>query len=323
MKKTLFLVFSGAIVIFSIICICSAPILNKVLIESNSWGTLNCKKTSDEYKHEKETTTLTGDDKDKYLKSYKRGINLCNRKKAVYGLEFSSLIIDVILGFICLILGLLHYFDVAKPFEKVTGIIGLATSIIGFILTLVYIIYSGYIFTNDNPELNYDDNDYGDNERLFKADNKGIFAKWDDNEKKYKCEYYDKDDDDAIYAKYNEMGKKIYNYDKDVSQAESTSPVKKCSYTKYSDTVNGGYPLSPSRCNGNGFLEYVALGETTPSKFDGCDDLYIDYSFSGYENKYIYDRRVTTIIFACFIIACDIGLAIFSFLLFKSDSSGL
>ena len=44
MKKTLFLVFSGAIVIFSIISICSAPIINKVLTESNDWGTLNCKK---------------------------------------------------------------------------------------------------------------------------------------------------------------------------------------------------------------------------------------------------------------------------------------
>ena len=312
MKKTLFLVFSGAIVIFTIISICSAPILNKVLTESDDWKTLNCQRDSDEYKHAKDTSSLTDDQK----KTYKRKIHLCNRKKAVYGLEFSSLIIDVILGFICLILGLLHYFDVAKPFEKVTGIIGLATSIIGFILTLVYIIYSGYIFTNDNPENNYDSNSNYD---LYKADSKGIFAKWDDNEKKYKCEYYDKDDDDAIYPKYNEMGKKIYNYDKDVSQAEETSPVKKCSYIKYSGSSPN--PLSPSECNDNGFLEYTDSG--TASKFNGCDDLYIDYSFTGYENKYIYDRWVTTIIFACFIIACDIGLAIFSFLLFKSDSSGL
>ena len=313
MKKTLFLVFSGAIVTFSIISICSAPIINKVLTESNDWGTLNCKKESDEYKHAKDTSSLTDDQK----KEYKRGINLCNRKKAVYGLEFSSLIIDVILGFICLILGLLHYFDVAKPFEKVTGIIGLATSVIGFILTLVYIIYSGYIFTNDIPENNYDDNNNNGNyDNLYKADNKGIFAKWDNNEKKYKCEYYDKDDENAIYAKYNEMGKKIYNYDKDVSQAESTSPVKKCSYTKNTLVPN---PLKPSKCNDNqGYLD------TGASQFNAdCDALYIEYSFSGYENKYIYDRWVTTIIFACFIIACDIGLAIFSFLLFKSDSSGL
>ena len=311
MKKTLFLVFSGAIVIFSIISICSAPILNKVLIESDNWKTLNCQEKSDEYKHAKDTSSLTDNQK----KEYKRGINLCNRKKAMYGLEFSSLIIDVILGFICLILGLLHYFDVAKPFEKVTGIIGLATSIIGFILTLVYIIYSGYIFTNDSPDKNYDSNSNYD---LYKADSKGIFAKWDDSEKKYKCEYYDKDNNNAIYAKYNEMWKKIYNYNKDVSQAESTSPVKKCSYTKY--TAGSTNLLSPNNCNDN--QGFVGIG--TASKFEGdCDALYIDYSFSGYENKYIYDRWVTTIIFACFIIACDIGLAIFSFLLFKSDGSGL
>ena len=311
MKKTLFLVFSGAIVIFSIISICSAPILNKVLIESDNWKTLNCQEKSDEYKHAKDTSSLTDNQK----KEYKRGINLCNRKKAMYGLEFSSLIIDVILGFICLILGLLHYFDVAKPFEKVTGIIGLATSIIGFILTLVYIIYSGYIFTNDSPDKNYDSNSNYD---LYKADSKGIFAKWDDSEKKYKCEYYDKDNNNAIYAKYNEMGKKIYNYNKDVSQTESTSPVKKCSYTKY--TAGSTNLLSPNNCNDN--QGFVGIG--TASKFEGdCDALYIDYSFSGYENKYIYDRWVTTIIFACFIIACDIGLAIFSFLLFKSDGSGL
>ena len=76
-------------------------------------------------------------------------MNVCNRKKAVYGLEYSSLVLDAILGFLCLILGLLHYFDVGKPFEKVTGIIGLATGIIQFILTLVYVCYSGYIFNND------------------------------------------------------------------------------------------------------------------------------------------------------------------------------
>jgi len=44
-------------------------------------------------------------------------------------------------------LGLLHYFDVGKPFQKVTGIIGLVTGIIQFVLTLVYVYYSGYIFT--------------------------------------------------------------------------------------------------------------------------------------------------------------------------------
>ena len=52
MKKTLFLIFSGAIVIFSVICICSAPIINKIL--GGDWGVLNCKLKSDEYKDTKD-----------------------------------------------------------------------------------------------------------------------------------------------------------------------------------------------------------------------------------------------------------------------------
>ena len=83
MKKTLFLIFSAAIVIFSVICICCAPLINKIYIdyvfESSDWGYLNCQDDSDLYKNEKDTTTLTGDEKDKYLKGLKHDLNLCNR----------------------------------------------------------------------------------------------------------------------------------------------------------------------------------------------------------------------------------------------------
>ena len=49
MKKTLFLILSGAIVIFSIICICSAPIINGVIPSSSSWKTENCQKLTDDF----------------------------------------------------------------------------------------------------------------------------------------------------------------------------------------------------------------------------------------------------------------------------------
>jgi hypothetical protein len=303
MKKTLFLIFSGVIVIFSVICIGSGPLINKMSIENvfkpSNWGYSNCKILSDNYKIIKETIPLTGDEKDNYLKNEKRPLNLCNGRKAMYGLEHASLIIDVILGCICLILGLLHYFDVGKPFEKITGIIGLATGVIQFVLTLVYVCYSGYIFTNDGPN--------GLNGPL-KADSKGIFATWDNSKSHYKCNYYDKTNSDGVYANYNDLGKKIYNYDKDTSLAELTSTTTACRYR-------------PS-----GFASYCYSGEGyythTSDKHDNCDNLYVSLS-SSLENRYLYDRWVTTIIFACFIIACDIGLAIFGFLLFKSDGSGI
>ena len=182
MNKTLFLIFSGAIVIFSIICICSGPIINGVIPSSDIWKTLNCKMYSDDYKELKEKSN----DKDE-IEDAKKDKNECYRKKAMYGLEYSSLIIDVISGFVCLILGLLHYFDIAKPFEKITGIIGLSTGIIGFILTLVYVCYSGFIFTNDTSD-------------EFKTNDDLAFAQFEDG-KGYKCLFYKEKDEYSIYAK--------------------------------------------------------------------------------------------------------------------------
>jgi len=58
MKRTLFLCFSGAILLFSIICICTGPIINKVISEPTSWNTDNCKLKEDDYKLTKEIVEL-------------------------------------------------------------------------------------------------------------------------------------------------------------------------------------------------------------------------------------------------------------------------
>ena len=194
MQRTLFLVFSSAIVVFSIICLCTAPIINGILSEANSWGTDNCQEKSDEYKHLKDTL---GADHDS-TKDKKKERNLCNRRKAMYGLEYSSYIIDVSLGFICAVLGLLHFFDVGKSFQKYSGLIGLVTGIAGFVLTLVYIIYSGYIFTKDVTK-GYDDQLTDNNYNMIKLDGDGAFAEKDGEN--YKCIYYKENDKNAVFTK--------------------------------------------------------------------------------------------------------------------------
>jgi len=290
MKKTLFLILSGAIVIFSIICICSGPIINGVIPNAISWRTENCQKKTDDYKAEN----------NKDLRESKKKLrNKCNRDKAMYGLEYSSLIIDVICGFVCTILGLLHYFDIGKPFEKITGIIGLATGIIGFILTLIYVIYSGYIFTKDP----YED----DNSTIIRRDSDWAYAKYE-NGKGYKCLFYKEKDSYSVLAKYSDLGKKQYNYNKKKCQEDDdhTSDFYKCSYNYLS--------IHPSQCLlSDGYILSANIG---------CDVLYANPE-DDYVYKYVFDRWITTIIFSCLIIACDIGLAIFGFLLFKSDGSGI
>ena len=301
MKKTLFLILSGVIVIFSIICICSGPVINGIIPKSVVWRTENCQRWSDAYKDENDKDTK---------ESYKKARNKCNREKAMYGLEYSSLIIDVICGFVCTILGLLHYFDIGKPFEKVTGIIGLATGIIGFVLTLVYVIYSGYIFTKDP----YEDED---DDSIIKRDGDWAFAKWEDG-KGYKCLFYKKKDKYSSLAKYSDLGKKQYNYNKKKIQEseDSSSDFHKCSHHTVTD--ENGYSrsvyFSSDSCKNSEIY--------SSSKYNDCNYLYAEPE-SGIYNKYLFDRWITTIIFSCFIIASDIGLAIFGFLLFKSDSSGI
>ena len=304
MKKTLFLILSGCIVIFSIICICSGPIITLTHLTSMNWKTLNCQELEDKYKEAKK-----GNDEDE-IKDAKKAKNKCNRSKAMYGLEYSSLIVDVICGFVCTILGLLHYFDVAKPFEKVTGIIGLATGIIGFVLTFVYLVYSAYIFTNDPYE-----NERG-SKTIYKRDGDWAYSKLENG--KFKCLFYKEKDENSIYAKYSDLGKKQYNYNEKQSQEYSKVEVFMCTYQYIHSLIENQGVAFPS----NNKTSKCGQSETLQpdSLLSSCKMLYIKLDDEIF-NKYLFDKWVTTIIFSCFIIVCDIGLAIFGYLLFKSDGS--
>ena len=299
MKKTLFLIFSACIVVFSIISICTAPIINGVLKEAStdSWKNKNCQLEEDTYKIMKDEKKSDAD-----LKAQKKKINKCNREKAMYGLEYSSLIVDITLGFICAVLGLLHFFDVAKPFEKVTGIIGLSTGVITFVLTFTYVCYSGYIFTNHiavNAESNLISSSF-----VVKLDKEGAYAKNEGN--RFKCLFYKSDKENSGYAKYSDLGKRQYNYEKKREYPEDNSKYNGCK-------------MGLDDCL---FSEYVYT--SLLPRYNNCPYLYLAHNNDSFLNKYIFDMWVTTIIFTCFIFVCSIGLAIFGFLLFKSsDGSGL
>ena len=209
-------------------------------------------------------------------------------------LEYTSLIIDLFLGFICCLLGLLHYLGVGQYFEKVTGIIGIASGAIGFILTIIYVGYSGYIFDN-HPSLYRTYLLYSNGARFEVKDGK-LVPPYD--EEKYKK------NTDLIYAKYKDLGKKRYNYDSDLykDREDTNSEYNQC---KYSNSKYDLFPSSIPQYNGNN-CKYVWNGGDFP------DDK---------SNKYLFDRWITSIIFSCLIFVCDLALALFGFLLFKDSGS--
>ena len=297
MNNNLFFVLISCVSIcFTIIVICNGPVINKYADFSPDE---NCKILSDSYDNLKKTSTLS--DKDK--KTYKRQINKCNRDKALYGLEYSSLIMDIFFSFVCCLLGFLNYYGVAKGFEKIIGIVGLASGIICFIMTLVYICYSGYIFTNDSAG-------------TPKLDKDGAYAEL--KEGNYYCKFFEDDDRFAIYAKYSDLGKKQYNYNKDNIFPPSEKKLT-CVYTYYSEDYN----LCRNTIDGKIIAPYGVTFNNPQYNGEDCDKLYFKPNNDSIENKYIYDRWVTSIIFGVFVTACSIGLALFGFLIFKdSGSSG-
>jgi hypothetical protein len=100
------------------------------------------------------------------------------------------------------------------------------------------------------------------------------------------------------------LGKKQYNYEK--KRFYDVDP-------KYDD-CEGSF----DHCDGSN--EYIS-NEVVIVNINECPYLYLPYFANGTENKYVFDRWISTIIFCCFIIVCCVGLAISGFLLFKSDGS--
>ena len=278
-KQLIFLCVSLAFLIFSIISIITAPAINNKDNgkEMSGWGKLNCQYYSDK---EKDADNI--DD----IQAYQKLKNLCNRKKAMYILEYLSLIIDVVLGFICTQLALLVYFKIGGSIEKISGIFGMIAGIICFILTFIYFCCSGYIFNND---IAY--------KKLTPGSSQGYNIISSDNMKRYSngasfkisgsnqiYPYQNEIGDDIQYIKYKDLGKRQYNYDK-----------------RY----------------------YEAQGTCTTTPYSGCSYAY-DTQPDSITNKYLYDNWVTSLIFGCFSFIAAIGLIILGILIgFKKSDSDI
>ena len=187
-------------ILFTIINLTICPIVNKKLIltkiqldDSTSkeiiWGTANCAK----YKDLKDK-----EDNEDNKKLIQSEIDACERMKAMHDMEYTSFIFDILIGFVCSLLGLFHLFDIKKNFIKYTGLIGLGCGLVGFILTFIYVIYNGLVFTNKYSG-------------VVERESEGYFAERNgiSGTTEYKCfSSSDKENIFSGYAKFSDMNKK-------------------------------------------------------------------------------------------------------------------
>lgn len=241
------------------------------------WGTLNCVKAKDDYDKAKDIGT--SGDALKYGTEWE--LNTCKRRKGMHDMEYTAFIFDIVIGFVCGLLGLLHYFGLKKDFIGKTGLIGLVCGIVGFILTFVYVIFNGLVFTTSDTG-------------ILKRDGDGVYAERTGNpaDGTFKCIYFDKAyNTHAVYATYADWIKKQYNYEKDKYKSVDNACILEKSY----------------ECETTGTFTYHS----------NCEYLYA-FASTSITRKDIADRFLTTLILSLFVCLANIGLAIFGFLLFKA-----
>ena len=320
MNNNLIFFLSGAlIVVLSVAVLSTGVVINKIIgvnsswytsyisyrlsppgssfsFSSSDWATLNCQLLDDKYKEleedwEKEDDADLKKQRKKFLDHFGQVLNSCNRRKAFYGLEYSALIIDICAGFICSVLGLLHYLNEGKSFATKSGLIGLVFGAVGFVMTLVYLIYSILVYTKD-----------GDS--IPKLDSDGSFATLSNGE--YKNTYYKENDIFSMIAKYSEYGKKQYNYNKEIYQNYN--------YESSSEYYHLGGCISSTL---NFEEKFSSTSQSYGPNSKPCLKLYRE-PFEDYTNKNLSDRWLTSIILTALIMLCTICLALFGFLLFKN-----
>ena len=299
-KGLLFFCCSCCILLLTIVNLSIGPIISG---SAEIVGTENCAYLSDYYDAEKEDHPNMSDEEKKY--GYEWNIDRCKNEKGMHDMEYTSFIFDIVIGFVCSLIGLLHLFDLKKDFVVNTGLIGLICGVVGFVLTLVYVILNGIVYTS------YYDTE--DPNPILKTDGEGALAKMVSSGK-YECMYFDtKGNDHSYYAKYSDLIKKQYNYNKDLIKEYGGDDLEKvnCQFNPITS-----FP----RCDENGNYESPRKYMDANGNLQDCKYLYSGYTTDEITNKDKSDRFLTTLILSLFVCIANIGLALFGFLLFRNPS---
>ena len=302
-KGLIFFCCSCCILVLTIVNLSIGPIINGSLgqITQENIGTLNCELRKDNW----DTADKQGADDDTIKYGVKYLYDACIRKKGMHDMEYTAFIFDIVIGFVCGLIGLLHLFDLKKDFVSNTGLIGLICGIVGFALTFVYVVFNGLVYTTVYV---YDDTNLGG---TYKRNGDYAIAEKDGD--KFKCLYFDHEKNIySKYAKISDLGKKQYNYDNDGIE----------DYIK----ALAAHPICEDSTGSIATLCTQKETFTGGNTYDQCDLIYIASSEvlngnspkEGIENKDISDRFLTTLILSLIVCLANIGLALFGFLLFRT-----
>ena len=281
-EKT-FLICSGVILALAVINLSVGPAINNRV---GNWSLENCGKISDDL----DDLAHNNADPDT-IRSKEKELTRCRHRKPMHTLEEMSFILNLIIGFVCF---LFASFGLEKELKTKMGIFGMIFGVIGAIITFLYVVYNGIVCTH-----------YYDS-TIYKTDGDGAFAELDGD--KYKCFYFSEPkDDDALIAKYGDLIKSQYNYNKELKDAFELvySEPKGCS----------NYPTS---CLENGYID-GPIPYNDGSGTSVCQKLYFFNDITTYTNFDKGSRFIGSLILSLLMVLCHCGLVFCGFLLFRSQ----
>ena len=242
-------------------------------------------------------------------KDYLFKISECKNKVAMYNMEYTSFIFNVIVGFVCVLIAIYGFQE--KPIPK-SNFIGMGCGLIGFTLTFVYVILNGIVYTN-----------YYDYASVKKMESDGSVLEYVEN-KGYKCLYYsDIGDKKSFIAKYSDYVKSQYNYNKDLNDSYYNNEVIKNCTLPISFYYHYNYyyfSYDEDTCSKKEYLTYNGNFELIG---EYCDKLYIKQNSLNRDKYTLYNlgvRFLVVLIFSIFMLPCYCALIFFAFKL-SSDPS--
>ena len=178
-----------------------------------------------------------------------------------------------------------------------TSRIGLLCGVTGFIMTFIYVILNGVTYTSTIDS------------SIYKLDSDGAFAKLDNTQKKYLCLFFEEDGSlNSIYAKFSDLIKSQYNYNKKLSDSFANDPEhKNCK----------GSSSSIITCGLNQYLDLSVQTYTVDGESRECTKLYYKKLFTDNKNYDISARFLAALIFSIFSFIGFLILAYNSYLLSK------
>ena len=224
---------------------------------------------------------MTLDENIDVIKAKERELSECRHRKPMSTLEEMSFVTNLIIGLVCFLFG---SFGLEKELKTRMGLIGMIFGVVGFIITFLYVVYNGIVFTN-----------YYD-EKIYKVDGDSAFAELDGD--RYKCFYFGEPNDEyALRAKFSDLIKSQYNYNNELKKAF--------------ENINSEHFIcqdSPYSCKENGYVDRL---------IKTCKKLYHNTESYSYKNFDTSSRFLASLILSILTMLLNLGLAFCGFMLFK------